>query len=276
MKLSPTTKLFSILLAGIFVASCGLVQQAEPTNTPQPEPTEPPAATVAPTATVEPTEIPTETPIPTPTEVPATATTAPSPTPEGAFKTDFDEAGELEQWLGFRIDPDNLRQVEGTGSRATVEIADGKFRFDIRDTFTWVYFIYQPLDTADVRLETEALNLGRNTNNVSLICRYSEAGWYEFNISNGGLYDIYRFDPNTRDYVTLGSGGTTSIVTGQGTNQYAIECNGEELSLFVNGGPAIKTVKDKTLTSGKVGISVSSFPVTPIILEFDYLEVSQP
>jgi hypothetical protein len=208
--------------------------------------------------------------------VPATATPAPSPTPEGAFTTQFDDSNELDQWTAFRIDPENGRQVEGVGNKVTVEIEDGKFRFDIRDTFTWVYYIYQGLDTADVKLETEALNLGRNTNNVSLICRYSEAGWYEFNISNGGLYDIYRYDTSIRDYITLGSGGTTSIVTGQGTNTYGIECNGDELSLFINGGPAIKTVKDKTLTSGQIGISVSSFPVTPIILEFDYLEVSQP
>jgi len=275
MKLLPQTKFFSFLLAGFLVASCGLIQQAEPTNTP--EPTDPPpTATVAPTETPEPTAVPTETPIPTPTEVPPTPTEAASPTPEGAFRTDFEDEAEFDQWTGFRVDPDSLRQVEGTGNRVTVEIVDGKFRFDIRDTFTWVYFIYQPLETANVRLETEALNLGRNTNNVSLICRYSEAGWYEFNISNGGLYDIFRFDANVRDYITLGSGGTTSIITGQGTNEYAIECNGDELSLFVNGGPAIKTVRDSTLTTGKIGLSVSSFPVTPIILEFDYLEVSQP
>jgi len=38
---------------------------------------------------------------------------------------------------------------------------------------------------------------GTNNNNISLSVRYSDEGWYEFNIANNGLYDIFMDEKRT-------------------------------------------------------------------------------
>jgi hypothetical protein len=139
------------------------------------------------------------------------------------------------------------------------------------------------LEASDVRIDIKAENLGRNTNNVSLVCRYTgdgdDAEWYEVNITNGGLYYIYRYDPryaNVEDrYIQIGSGGSNLIKTGRNINTYTLICSGNRLTLGIN-GVEVKTVTDNILNYGKVGMGVSSFEVTPITLEFDYFTVSVP
>ena len=128
---------------------------------------------------------------------------------------------------------------------------------------------------ADVRVDTIASNLGRNNNNVSLLCRYSDAGWYEFNIANNGEYTILYYDANINDYRLLFSGGSTLIKMGKDVNEYTAICQGEKLTLGIN-GVEVRTVSDKNLKSGYAGLSVSSFNVTPIDVEFDYFVLSVP
>lgn len=62
---------------------------------------------------------------------------------------------------------------------------------------------------------------------------------------------------------------------GKDVNEYTAICDGDELTLGIN-GVEVRTVTHKNLKSGRVGISLSSFNVTPIIVEFDYFEVSVP
>ena len=131
------------------------------------------------------------------------------------------------------------------------------------------------LDVADVRIDTSNENLGRNANNVSLFCRYSDRGWYEFNIASNGEYSILKYDNNTRGYRVLWTGGSTLINMGQEVNEYTAVCQGDSLSLYINGG-FVKTIKDTTIKSGLTGISVSSFGVTPIVVEFDAFAMSVP
>jgi hypothetical protein len=52
-------------------------------------------------------------------------------------------------------------------------------------------FTYDPYVYEDVRIDARVINRGVNNNNVSLVCRYTDSGWYEFNIANNGLYWIY-------------------------------------------------------------------------------------
>jgi hypothetical protein len=126
-----------------------------------------------------------------------------------------------------------------------------------------------------VRIDTTAENLGLNNNNVSLFCRYSDSGWYEFNIANNGEFWIYFYDTAIDDYKLLWSGGSNAIRMGKDINDYTAFCVGNQLSLYINGVEA-KTVSDRNLRSGLVGLSVSSFNVTPITVEFDYFGVSAP
>ncbi|MBP1692967.1 MAG: peptidase family protein [Chloroflexi bacterium] len=182
------------------------------------------------------------------------------------FGTEFD--AELSDWVYFL--------TEGKESGANASLKDSKLRLDIRDQYTYIYFYLDPLEVADVRVDTKVENLGVNNNNVSLICRYSDAGWYEFNVANNGEYTIFRYDPARSDpYIALYTGGSTAIETGKGTNEITAVCTGDELTLGIN-GVKVRTVQDRNLKSGKVGLSVSSFNVTPVIVEFDYFVASVP
>ena len=276
MNIPHQTSALCISIVCLIASGCRAAQPVELTSTPTLSFAQPPTATLVFTATPLPTDSPPPTVTPLPTTPAPTSTSTPSPTPEGRYTTEFDGTTELKQWQSFLIDPNTLRKVERSAERVTEDIQDGVFRFEIRQKFTWVYYIYGLLEAADVQVETEATNRGRNTNNVSLICRYSDAGWYEFNIGNSGLYNIFRYDPNAGNYVLLADGGTININTGQGTNRYTAICQGDQLSLYINGGTAVKTVTDRQLNKGKIGLSVSSFEVAPIIVEFDWLRVSAP
>ena len=71
-------------------------------------------------------------------------------------------------------------------------------------------------------------NRGENTNNVSLICRYTDdGGWYEFNIFSSGLYKILVFDAVHNEYRLLAEGGSKDIRIGKKANQYGAQCMGE-------------------------------------------------
>jgi hypothetical protein len=77
------------------------------------------------------------------------------------------------------------------------------------------------------------------------------------------------------DYKLLYSGGSNLIRMGKDVNEYTAICNNDKLTLGIN-GVEVRTVTDKNLKEGLTGISVSSFDVTPIIVEFDYFSVSVP
>jgi hypothetical protein len=268
MKTTTKIGIILILLVTMLVTSCSLGSTAQPTTPPQPSQVD----TVAP--------IPSDTPLPTdtatPTVPPPTSTPAPTSTPSGQYATEFDDPSELYDWKIFRVDSNSQRVVEGIPDKVTVEIDQGKLHVEIKKMWIWMYFAFETLTSSDVKLETEVTNLGRNTNNISLLCRYSDAGWYEFNIGNDGLYNILRYDAGEQAYYGLASGGTTSINMGKGTNQYTVICEGDQLTLYINGGKPIKSVTDDTFTSGNVGLSASAFDVLPIILDFDWMKVSVP
>lgn len=181
------------------------------------------------------------------------------------FYSEFD--GDLSDWTYF------LTSGDDDSFQATVE--NSRLHFEIEDQNTWIYLLNDQIEMADVRIDTIAENLGRNNNNVSLICRYNDNGWYEFNVANNGEYTILRYDSRNNSYNTLFTGGSLNINTGLDTNEYTAVCSGNKLSLYIN-GVETRTVQDNTYKSGLSGISVSSFNVTPIIVDFDYFILSIP
>ncbi len=181
------------------------------------------------------------------------------------FYTEFD--GGLDSWRYFL--------TSGKDDGFSLVAKDNRLRFDIDNRNTWVYLYYADWEYTDVRVDTRTENLGFNNNNVSLFCRYSDLGWYEFNIANNGKFWIYYYDSNAKRYNQLWSGGSTAIRMGKDTNEYSAYCSGNQLTLYINGVEA-KSVSDKNLKSGLVGVSVSSFEVTPITVEFDYFGASAP
>jgi hypothetical protein len=208
----------------------------------QPEPTEAPAATEAPAE-------------------PAATEEAP------AFYTEeFDEVNDL--WTYFLM--------SGEDSDLTIITEDGAMVFDIQEEQVYAYLTYDAYFYEDVRIDTSARNLGSNNNNVSLVCRETEDGWYEFNIANNGLYSILRYDADINEYTLIYNGGSTAINTGKATNEYTAICDGDTLSLFINGVEARTVDHDNRYPEGRVGISVSSFENVPVTVNFEWVTISEP
>jgi hypothetical protein len=249
-----------LLIAGL---ACGGTPTAQPIEQPAQlvEPTAP-----APVAITE--EPPTE--APTPTEAPA---------PDSGYFTEEFDSPLTSDWTPF-IKLDSSRS---DADKVEVEARDGRLVWDFDSEFVYYYLFYDKFEYQDVRLEVSADNRGKNNNNVSLICRYDpEVGWYEFNIANNGLYNIYFAEKlekgeNRIAYNRVANGGSNAIKMGKEINEYAIECQGDELTLYIN-GEKVNSLKEKkyALRSGQVGVSVSSFDVLPILVEMDWIKVSEP
>ncbi len=255
---SQLAKPFLFLVA--FILIVGLACSAA---SPAPVAEEPPAP--APIEEGAPPPPPPPTDVPAPTAIPE-PTVPPTPAPPKFFTEEFD--GDLSNWSQFTFGEDE--------NDFDLKIENGRLVFDIQGQGNFIYSYYDAQVYDDVRIETETNNRSYNDNNVSLFCRYTEGrGFYEFSIANSGLYWIFRLDEHGDGYTTLASGGSNKVVTGQHTNQYAASCNGNKLTLYIN-GVETKTVEDSTYTEGMVGVSVSAFDLVPIIVDFEWFKILEP
>jgi hypothetical protein len=94
-------------------------------------------------------------------------------------------------------------------------------------------------------------------------------------VANNGLYWIYRYTIDDDNFHELYSGGVANLRTGKDTNDFTAICEGDRLTLGVN-GVEVRTVEDSSFDEGLVGIGVSSFEFTPVLVELDYVEISEP
>jgi len=233
----------------------------EPVTEPTQEPAEP--------AVVPPTSIP-------PTEAPAAAEPTQPPVP-----TD-EPVAESQPYYTEEFDyvPENWYYdvLVGNENKADISVADGKLIFTIEDYDTYAYVFYEDYSYTDVYIEASTVNRGSNDNMVTLVCRYSDTGFYEVNITNGGLYYIYAYvESMDVGYVTLFNGGSKNINMGLKSNTFAMTCEGNEISLYVN-GVLERTVEDNkyNMPEGLIGVGVSSFDATPVVVAFDYVFIDVP
>ncbi len=240
--------------------------------------TTPPTVTAFPTQEVLPTNPP-----PQPTEAPPTeevptevVTEEPVSQAQQFFTEEFDTplSGD---WSIFTITDPNVSDLE----KVTVEADSGSLVWDFDSEYVYYYLFYNAFEYEDVKVEARADNRGKNNNSVSLICRYDEeVGWYEFNIANNGLYDILYaevLDNGKIRYNRVANGGSNAIKQGKDVNEYSATCQGEELTLHINGDEVISIdERNYSLRSGQAGVSVSSFNVLPILIEMDWIRISEP
>ena len=261
--------LFFVSLLLIIGMACSFgsqpATQAPPTDQPvQVEnPTSPPP---------EPTEVP-------PTEVPPTeppVTEPPAPQAQQFFTEEFDNPLS-DDWSVFTITDPNESDLD----KVTVEAKNGNLVWNFDSNYVYYYLFYNAFTYEDVKVEARADNRGKNNNSVSLICRYDEkTGWYEFNIANNGLYDILYaevLESGKIRWNRVANGGSNAINQGKEVNEYSITCQGDDLTLNINGDKVI-SIKEKKygLRQGQAGISVSSFNVLPILIEMDWIRISEP
>ena len=191
------------------------------------------------------------------------------------FTEEFNPDTDLSMWPSFQWN--NLQDGNYQPQPMPLSVKDGYLIFDLQKPNLSAYATYEPSDFGDVKMMLRAHNSGENSSSISLICHYSEEGFYEFKIGNNGLYSIMGFMNVEQKYYTLFSGGSNAIHTGMGENEYTATCTGNELSLSIN-GKAVNTVKDTmhTFGDGKVGVGVSSSTVSPILEEIDMFMTEKP
>jgi hypothetical protein len=245
-----TFKPFLFVLGLILVVglACGA---PAPTQAPQ-QPADPPPPPLA--------QQPTDPPPPTTAE-----TTSGDPQP--FFTEEFDGATDLSYWSYFILgkgDPDKV----SFGAR------DGGFLVDLQDKDLYAYFMYEPYTYRNVHLIMRADNLGRNNNNVSLICRYNGDTWYEFSTEGGGLWYLYAYE---RGYNTIADGGATSLKQGREVNTYEMICKDNRITLIIN-GVEVRSLTDTRygFREGQVGFNISSLNVTPITLDVFWFDIREP
>lgn len=249
--------MFLLALVVLVSLACSVDLFGTPTPAPQapeqtsPQTTEPPAATLPP--------------------VDAAAST------QQFYTEEFD--AESDAWQYLVVNGAKREIVNGIVGLMSVRPIGGLLIFDLQGPGAWVYATYEPFTYTDVRLDVRTNNRGTNNNNISLICRKSDAGWFEFDIANNGLYEIYygKIVDNSVEFTLIAEGGSTRIKSGLAENEYGIACQGNTLTLFINGEEARK-LEDKKylLPEGKVGIGVSSFRDAPVTVDFYWARISQP
>ena len=203
---------------------------------------------------------------------PTVAADISTPEPQNFYTEEFD--GSLDAWMFVKKSGKETTEFSYLPS-------DGKLMVNIipKGDEPWGYLINPSVKYSNVQLEIVTTNYGNNSNGVSLVCRYSDQGWYEFWISNNGTYRIYAFGPGgtiLQAGFELAKAGAPEIHTGKAENTYTATCEGDDLTLAIN-GKTVQTVKAKYgFIEGNIGIGFSAFQNNPIDLEIASLKISQP
>jgi hypothetical protein len=194
----------------------------------------------------------------------------PAPEVSDFYTEEFDVNYVPDRWNTFTL---------GTGrdSNLLIQPEEDHLLFDLGDEDLYVYHVYTAYEYGDVTLKLNAENLGRNNNNVSLVCRMNadQTQWYEFSVESGGLWYLYAVRDGT--YHIIGEGGAQALRQGQEVNEYAMTCQANQITLFVN-DDQLTTVTDNTFRfeSGLVGFNISSLNVLPITVAVNWFEISPP
>ncbi|MBK7318619.1 MAG: hypothetical protein IPO36_00845 [Anaerolineales bacterium] len=225
------------------------------------------AATPAPVESVTPipaTQTPPPPATPTQTFTPApTLTSTPVPM---YFSEEY--STDMSAWSSFQT---------GGKLSPTLEIVDDRLRIDLFSPNTWYYAIHNSHEYQDVFVS--AKYSGTPSGSAGLICRYSENGWFEYNINSDGSYSVLLgqwIGEGIATYTPI-INSTVEYITPGMDYEIGLTCQGTVLLLHVNGKMYRKIdVARYELTSGKVGISAASFEEAPAILMFDWFKVNQP
>lgn len=185
------------------------------------------------------------------------------------FTEEFESGFVADNWQYFTLG-------SGDDSDLVIQQEGDHLLFDLGDEDLYVYYMYTPYIYEDVSIVLNAENQGRNNNNVSLVCRMNEDGsqWYEFSVESGGVWYLYAVDGK---YNILSNGGTTVLKQGREVNEYRMDCEGNRITLYINGNE-IKTVPDTKygFDEGSVGFNISSLNVLPITVDVNWFQIAAP
>jgi hypothetical protein len=286
MKRAIVVSLLILALVSLACSIGGLVGGAA-TETPVPPPQLPSA-----TSTSRPLQAaasPTREVISSTTEAPTQAPTQAQqqgqptqPSTTGYFRDEFDSDTGI--WQYVTITGNSQEQCVGPS------LIDGTVRWKCptgEETQMRVYttdYTYE-----DVVVQAEVENFGTNKNGISLLCRVSDAGWYEFRIASGGTYEIYRFDwalknAGQNPYIYITNGASALLHTGAKTNSFAMDCSGSDFNFYINSSlvdvtiPNARKAEFQRYSSGGVGFGMMNFGDSPALADiaFNWFETLAP
>jgi S1-C subfamily serine protease len=192
-----------------------------------------------------------------------------------------ESGGEGGKWTEF--------VAAGDKSKTYVSMSGSTLVFELPSAETYSYAFLDGPEYGDVVVTASAKMIKGGTNAVAVICRASDAGWYELRVNiNGqytGSYEVYRYDPILKErkqnpYVNLLKGyeriNSVNIKNGiNSVNNISISCVGDEITLFINSDSMEEVrnqpivIKDSVLTSGSIGVGSMSYGNGSIQNEFD-------
>lgn len=205
---------------------------------------------------------------------PATSTRTLSPTPASTptsmplfFTEEFNM--DMNPWVSFQT---------GGESNPRLTLKDGLLRLDMPSPNTWYYLIHNIHDYEDVFVN--ASFSGTPSGSMGLICRYSDSGWYEFNLTSEGTYTVLFAEwlgEGIAQYTPITNKSSEYLQGGNLSYEIGLTCQDQFLLLHVNGKLFRKIdVARYGLTAGKIGISTASFDGPPMIASFDWVKVDVP
>lgn len=262
--------LFCTFIITILVASCS----------PQPTvPAEPTAdinalvgTMMASTLTaIAPTPIPpTDTPAPEPT-----ATPLPPGTLNEGFSADFTYPNP-EYWS----DPFDAARVS-VQHNYTVTSEQDFLKYSYFDPETYLYTFNQKEMPADVAMETSYLNIDTQSSEASILCRVDPVNrnkWYEFRIVHfekaAVIYYFERKEQYGDQYTRLAYGKLPVELFRDKENRLEGRCQGNTLTLSLNGQQVISVEDTRLQSGGLVGLGGVSHTKVPMTISFNYLKVA--
>ena len=194
----------------------------------------------------------------------------------------------LDEFEGNINDDWGMQIVSGLEDQLIWSQSNGKFRLEVQPpNDTNFAFFRKDTSYENVIVQAEVENYGQLDNATSLICRASDAGWYELRISSQGYYELLRYDKYLADegknaYTNFVEGriGSTLINSGLDKNVFALSCVDNQLTVFINGEQVYKdkrplAIEDNTYLEGTVGFGVLSYG-KEVDITFNYFETLKP
>lgn len=130
----------------------------------------------------------------------------------------------------------------------------------------------------DVMVEVDSTQISapeNDNNDYGVMCRVQDSGdGYSFLISGDGQYSIQKSTDG--EFISLVDWAKSSeIKTGNASNHIVATCKGSKLTLVVNGSQ-LAEVEDTTFTSGRLGLTATTYETTGTEIHFDNLVLRRP
>jgi hypothetical protein len=182
----------------------------------------------------------------------------------------------------FQDDFENVSSGWGSDRRDGFDRGydEGVYFFDLwaSNWLAWASSGNKGFENVSIEVDARVAS-GAQDGHYGVLCRYEDAeSFYYFAVSADGYYAIFRREESGLKILTGDGSGmlpSAHIKTGKQVNHVLGVCDGDELSLYVN-GQFLESVTDETYTQGDVGVGASSGPGGTARIVFDNFVVTAP